>query len=112
MTSPAERDLGVLVGSKLNMSQLCAQATRRVKHCILVCIRPSTARWSREGLYTALVQPHLVYYAQFGAPRYKKAIKLLQSVQRRATKMVKGVEGKIHREWLRFLGGFSPEQRS
>lgn len=43
--------------------------------------------------YSALVQPLLKYRIQFWASQ-QKDIKLLQSTQRRGTKMVKGPEGK------------------
>jgi len=63
---------------------------------VLGCIKHSTARWSREMIvpvYTALVQPHLDYCVQFWVPQYKKEIKLSDSVQRRATKMVRCLAG-------------------
>ena len=44
--------------------------------------------------------------------QYKKNVKLLESVQRRVTEMVKGLEGKVCEEQLRSLGLPSPEQRS
>jgi len=98
---------------KPNITQQCVLAAQKANR-ILGCIKSSTASRLREEIllfYSTLVRSHLESCVQLRSSQHRKDLDLLEQVQRRATKTIKGLEHLFYKERLRELGLFSLEKR-
>ncbi|CAM5120564.1 unnamed protein product [Natator depressus] len=108
-----EKDLGVLVDHRMTMSRQCDMAMKKA-NAVLGCIRQGISSRDKEVLvllYRALVRPHLEYCVQFWSPMFKKDEFKLEQVQRRAIRMIRGMENLSYERRLKDLGLFSRTKR-
>ncbi|CAM5092187.1 unnamed protein product [Eretmochelys imbricata] len=90
-SNTVERDLGVIVDRKLNMSQQCNIVAKKAD-IIMGCISRSIVSKTQEvilPLYSMLIRLQLEYCVQFWIPHFRKDVDKLEKVQKRATKLLK-----------------------
>ena len=108
-----EKDLGVIVSQDLKAEKnVTACVTKANK--VLGMIKRTFSYLDEEiltQLYKVFVRPHLEYCQQVWAPYLQKDIDILEGVQRRATKLVKCLEGLSYEERLKRTKLYSLEQR-
>ncbi|XP_059698166.1 triadin isoform X3 [Haemorhous mexicanus] len=112
-TSTGEKDVGLLVHEKLDMTQQCVLEVKKAV-CILGCIKSSVASPSKEvilSLYSALVRPQLEYCVLDWEPEHKKDVGMLEQVQEGVIKLSTGLEHISYEDRLREMGQFSLEKR-
>jgi len=113
-SSPEEKDCRMLIYKKLNMTHQCALAAQESQPYPGLHQKQCVSSRSREGilpLYSALVRSHLESCIQLWSPRHRTGMELLEWVQRRATKMIQGMEHLCYEERLRELELFSLGKR-
>ena len=88
-----EKDLGVIVDNQLTFRTQAASAAKRANR-VLSCIR-RTIKYKEQDmiipLYNALVRPILEYGNVIWDPRFREDQKLIERVQKRATRMIPSV---------------------
>ncbi|CAM5132666.1 unnamed protein product [Eretmochelys imbricata] len=113
VTTNQERDLRVIMDSSLKMSMQCAAAVKKANRMLRIIKKGIENKLENIllPLYKSMVRPHLEYCVQMWSPHLKKDILALEKVQRRATKMIRGLEWIPYEERLKRLGLFILEKR-
>ena len=106
----AEKDLGIITDSKMNMGQQCGDAVSYTLSCIHRCIS-SRSKEVILPLYAALVRPQLEYCVQFWALHFKRDVDSMERVHRRGTRVIRGQQGRPYEEGLWDLNLFSLHKR-
>ena len=105
-TTEEEKDLGVLIDNRLDFGKHIKTIVARANR-VLGMIRVSFVCMNIPmflNLYTAQVRPLLEYCVQVWSPHKRTYIKLIERVQRRATKLVPQLREKSYDERLEALG--------
>jgi len=85
-----EKDLGIIISDDFMWDKQCIAAVEQGNK-VLGMIKRNFVDRSKEtimALHKNLVRPHLEYCTQIWSPHLIKDIKLVEGVQRRATKLV------------------------
>jgi len=108
-----ERDLGVIVDKTLKRESQCSRAVKAANSTLGMIKRSFRCRDKEIMLqmYKVLVRPRLEYCVQAWSPYLRKDIDLLERVQRRATKMINGLNEMDYYERLEQLGLTTLETR-
>ena len=112
-TTEEERDLGVIMSSRLKAGPQCAKAARTAQ---MVLGQIGRAFHFRDRhvfvrLYKTYVRPHLEFAGQAWSPWTATDKDLLENVQRRAVRMVSGLKAADYKGRLLELGLTTLEER-
>ena len=92
----SEKDLGVTVDDKLKFHVHAVAAAKKANQMLGIIKRTYITRDAETiaTLYKSMVRPHLEYGNAIWGPCYKGDLKLIEGVQRRATKLVSNLRDK------------------
>jgi hypothetical protein len=101
-----EKDLGIIVHQSAKPSRQCNEAAIKANKVLGLIRRTIVSRDKNIilNLYKTLVRPHLEYCVQVWSPYMQKDKEVLEKVQRRATKMIRGLGALTYEERLERCG--------
>ncbi len=97
-----EKDLGITIDNQLSFQTHCSNMVSKASRNLAI-IRRTFQHLDEETLiplYKSLVRSHLEYGVDVWSPRLKRDIHSIESVQRRATKLVPGLADLSYQERL------------
>jgi hypothetical protein len=112
-TVEEEKDLGIVITKDLKPSNQCVAAVKAANRTLGMFNRSFEHKTidTVKTVYKSLIRPHLEYCVQAWSPSLKKDIALMESVQRRATKLVPELKDKSYDERLNVFNLTSHEER-
>ena len=108
-----KKDLGVIIDNKFKFRDQCIWARNKANK-MLGFIKRNVSYKSKyviRSLYNSYVRPHLEYCMQAWQPHHEQDLNMLESVQRRATKLIPGLKNKEYKDRLIELNMFSVRHR-
>lgn len=101
----SEKDVGVIFNDKLSCVDHLAEKVNKANKIVGIIRRTFVTLDTTifKALFVALVRPHVEYANQVWSPHLMKDIEIVENVQRRATRMVPGLEGLSYEERLKKL---------
>ena len=90
ITTVKEKDLGVTMNANMKVSEQCRIAASKGNQVLGMICRNITYKDKSliVPLYKAIVRPQLEYCIQAWSPYLRKDIDMLETIQRRATKLI------------------------
>lgn len=100
-----EKDLGVLVDDQLKFSSHCDKIVNTANKLLGIMRRGFTylSKTTFSLIYKGIIRPIVEYASTVYSPILMKDVNKLESIQRRATKMVVGMAEKSYEERLKYL---------
>ena len=108
-----EKDLGVIISKDLKAEKHILECVKKANK-LLGMIKRTFSFMNKDMLVQLIktfIRPHLEYGQQASSPYLKKDIKLLEDVQRRATKLLRSIDDLSYTERLKHLNLYSIEDR-
>ena len=108
-----EKDVGVIISENLKPSLQCAKAAQKA-NAVLGQLSRGVSYRDKDcfmSLYKTYVRPHLEYAVAAWSPWNQGDKEILESVQRRAVKMVTNLKGRTYSQRLTELGMITLEER-